>query len=188
MHSLRLTCSFYMHKFEGMVNAMPRGKKTSPEVIFNIIASWTVTNNFKETARDLGLPVTTVKNIVDKNKDKPEFVKLRNEKMNEFSFRASEIIQKGLTLLNKRLDRAISYEEDLDVLIDEIYETDKEELSQDEKNKLVSKIRALQLQDIKAITTAIGTLYDKKALDDGKSTGNVSVTVKLPEGVGEYAE
>ena len=166
---------------------MPRGKKTSPEVIYQIMTSWVITNNYKETARDLGLPYMTVKSIVDKNKDKPEFVKLRNEKMNEFSSRASEIIQKGLTLLNKRLDRAIASEEDLDILIDEIYATDKEELSQDEKNRLITKIKALQLQDIKAITTAIGTLYDKKALADGKATDNVSVSIKLPEGIDEYA-
>lgn len=149
---------------------MSRGKKTPPEVVYQVMTSWTVTNNYKETARDLGLPYTTVKSIVDNNKDKPEFVKLRHEKMAEFSNRASEIIQKGLTLLNKRFDRAIASEEDLDILIDEIYATDKEELSQDEKNRLVNKIRALQLQDIKAITTAIGTLYDKKALTDGNPT------------------
>lgn len=135
------------------------------------MTSWVTTNNYRETARVLDLPYMTVKTIVDSNKDKPEFVKLREEKAAEFSSRASEIIQKGLTLLNMRLDRAIASEEELDLLIDEIFATDKEELSQDEKLRLVNKIRALQLQDIRAITTAIGTLYDKKALADGKPTG-----------------
>lgn len=134
------------------------------------MTSWVITNNYKETARGLGVPFSTVKDIVEKYKDEPEFVKLRREKAAEFSDRASEIIQKGLTLLNKRLDRAIASEEDLDLLIDEIFATDKEELSQDEKIRLVNKIRSLQLQDIRAITTAIGTLYDKKALADGKPT------------------
>lgn len=166
---------------------MPRGKKTPPEVIYKIMTSWAITNNYKETARELDLPYMTVKNIVDNNKDNPEFVKLRDEKMKEFSAKASEIIQKGLTLLNKRLDRAIASEEDLDVLIDEIYATPKEKLSQEEKNRLVAKVRALQLQDIRAITTAIGTLYDKKALADGTSTDNVTVNIKLPEGIDEYA-
>ncbi len=154
---------------------MARGKRTSPETIHMIMASYAVTNNLKETARELSLPVSTVKTIVDKNKDKPEFVKLRDEKMSEFSSRASEIIQKGLILLNKRFDRAIASEEDLDVLIDEIFEMDKKELSQDEKKRLVGKIRALQLQDVKAITTAIGTLYDKKALADGNPTERTEI-------------
>ena len=37
------------------------------------------------------------------------------------------------------------------------------------------------------LTTVIGTLYDKKALADGNSTDNLEVTVKLPEGIEEYA-
>lgn len=158
---------------------MPRGKKTSPEVIYQIMTSWMTTNNYKETARDLELPISTVKSIVDKNRDNPEFVKLRNEKMSEFADLASEIIQKGMTLLNKRFDRAIASEEDLDILIDEIFATEREEISQDEKNRLVNKIRALQLTDIKAITTAIGTMYDKRALAKGESTDNTKIEVDI---------
>lgn len=167
---------------------MPRGKKTSPETVYQIMTSWTVTNNYKETAADLGLSYSTVKDIVTKNKDKPEFVKLREKKKEEFSKQADEIIQKGLTLLNRRFDRAINQEEELDILINEIFATNKVEISQDEKTKLVTKIRALQLQDVKAITTAIGTLFDKKALAEGKSTENVAIEIKLPPGVDEYAE
>ena len=156
---------------------MARGQKTDPETIYKIMASWMTTNSYQATARDLGLAVTTVKDIVDRNKDKEEFVELRNEKMKEFSNKASEVIQKGLVLLNRRFERAIESEDDLDVLIDEIFATDKSELSQDEKNRLVAKVRALQLQDVKAITTAIGTLYDKKALADGRPTGRTEIDV-----------
>lgn len=154
---------------------MSRGKKTPPEVVYQIMTSWTVTNNYKETARDLNLPYMTVKSIVDKNKDKPEFVKLREEKMSEFSKKASEIIQKGLTLIDRKFDRAIVSEEDLDLLIDEIFATDKEELTQDEKNRLVSKVRALQLQDVRAIINAIGVLTDKKLLLEGKPTSRTEL-------------
>ena len=154
---------------------MSRGKKTPPEVVYQIMTSWMVTNNYKETARDLNLPYMTVKSIVDKNKDKPEFVKLREEKMSEFSKKASEIIQKGLTLIDRKFDRAIVSEEDLDLLIDEIFATDKEELTQDEKNRLVSKVRALQLQDVRAIINAIGVLTDKKLLLEGKPTSRTEL-------------
>ena len=154
---------------------LPRGQKTSPEMIHRIVASWVTTNNYKQTARDLGIPVTTVKKIVDENKDKPEFIELRRKQAEAFSDKASEIIMKGLTLLNRRLDRAIESEDDLDIVIDEIFATDREELSDREKQTLISKIRALQLHDIKALTTAIGTLYDKRALSDGKPTGAIEI-------------
>lgn len=130
---------------------MPRGKKTSPEVIYRIMSSWAVTNNFKETSRELNLPVTTVKNIVDANKDKPEFVKLQNEKKEEFSKMADRLIQKAMERLEHRLDDT---------------ETD---------------------IPVNQLTTAIGTLYDKKALADGATTENVEINIKLPPGVDEYA-
>ncbi len=167
---------------------MSKGQKTAPETIYLIMASYAVTGNYMETSRETGIAVSTVKKIVDENIDKPEFEKLCNEKKAEFANRATEIINKAMRLLNKRLDRALSQEESLDLLIDEIFATEREELSQDEKKSLVSKIRALQLQDIKAITTAIGTLYDKRALANGSATDKVVVEVNLPEGMSEYAE
>ena len=156
-----------------------RGKKTSPEDIYRVMTSYAITNNYNETARDLGMAVSSVKDIVDKNKDKEEFVRLRIQKENEFADKASSIIDDGLYLLKRRMSRAINQEDNLDMLIDEIYSTDKEELTQDEKNKLVTKIRALQLQDVKALTTAIGTLYDKRALSRGEMTQNVGFATNL---------
>ena len=40
---------------------------------------------------------------------------------------------------------------------------------------------------INHLTTAIGTLYDKKALCDGNATGKITVDIKLPEGIDDYA-
>ena len=133
------------------MKVMPRGKKTSPEVVYKIMTSWAITSNYKETARELELPVTTVKSIVDNNKDKPEFVKLRNEKKEEFSECASRIINKALLRLERDID--------------------------DEKKNIPAN----------HLTTVIGTLFDKKALIEGKSTNNITIDVKLPPEVDEYA-
>ena len=152
-----------------------RGKTTTPEDIYRIMASWAVTNNVNETAKRLDMAESTVRKIVKENKDKEEFTKLCDEKKAEFSQKASEIIKKGMTLLERRFNRAIEHETELDILIDEIFATNKTEISQDEKTKLVTKIRALQLQDIKAITVAVATMYDKKALADGKPTERIDV-------------
>ena len=73
-------------------------------------------------------------------------------------------------------------EESLDLLMDEIFATDREQLTQDEKNKLIAKIRSLQLQDVKAITTAIGTLFDKRALARGDSTQNIDFATNFDIG------
>lgn len=83
---------------------MARGKKTSPETIFAIMTSWAVTDNPAETARQLNLPETSVRQIIDTNKDKPEFVELRAQKRADFSAKASRIIDKALDRLERDID------------------------------------------------------------------------------------
>ena len=161
---------------------MAQGKKTTPDVIYKIMTTWITNRNYRETARILELPYSTVKEIVQKNKDKDEFIKLCSQKEREFADKASEIIDKGLLLLNKRLDRAMNEEEHFDLLIDEIFSADRDEISQDEKNRLVAKIKQMQLQNIKDITTAIGTLFDKRALSRGESTQNVDFATNFDIG------
>ena len=152
---------------------MARGKKTSPDVIYQVMALWFTNYNMRETARILDMPLSTVKGIVDEHKNTKEFEELRTQKQKEFADKATEIIEKGLLILNRRLDRAISDEEELDYLIEEIYFTDKDEMSFTEKSQLINKIKGLQLQSVKELTTAIGTLYDKRALSKGDMTQNL---------------
>lgn len=83
---------------------MPRGKKTPPEVIYKIMTSWAVTKNYKETSRELGIPVATVKKIVDEHIHEEKFERLCNEKEKEFSQKASSIINKALNRLERDID------------------------------------------------------------------------------------
>ena len=72
------------------------------------------------------------------------------------------------------------------MIIEEIYAADKKEKWHGEKRRLVAQIRMLQVQKISDITTAIGTLYDKRALAQEDSTEGF--TFKLSDEVMEYAE
>lgn len=83
---------------------MPRGKKTTPETIYKIMTSWAVTKNYKETADNLGLAVSTVKKIVDEHITEDKFVKLCSEKEQEFTAKADKIIDKALNRLEKDID------------------------------------------------------------------------------------
>lgn len=131
---------------------MARGKKTSPEVIYQIMTSWAVTGNYKETSRELNIAESTVRKCVEQNKDKPEFAKVCTQKRNDFSKKATQIINKALARLENELD---NYDKDI---------------------------------PINQLTTAIGTLFDKRALFDGEATERMSVEIKLPDGADEYAE
>lgn len=166
---------------------MARGKKLKPQQIYDIMSNWAVTDNFSETSRELGYAVSTVEVIVKKNKDKEEFIELVKQKRADFSARADKIIDKGLRLLDRQLSRAIGREDEIDELIDEVYDAE-DVLSDRDKIETAKKLSRLKLEDIKALTTAIGTLYDKKALTDGKATSNTEIMFRLPEGFDEYAE
>ena len=120
-----------------------RGKKTSPEVIYQVMVSYAITHNNMETSRQLGIPEATVRKIVEDNKDKDEFKKLCEEKQDEFADKASVII---------------------DMLLQRITDT----VADDEKDI-----------PLHHLTTAIGTLYDKRALSRGEMTQNVGFATNL---------
>jgi hypothetical protein len=82
---------------------MARGKKTSPEVIYQVMTSWCVTQNNNQTARELGIPESTVRKIVEDNKDKEEFKKLCEQKRDEFADRATVVIDMAINRLVDQL-------------------------------------------------------------------------------------
>ena len=158
-----------------------RGKKTSEEEVYKVIASYCTTGSYSETARALKMPTTTVKDIVDENIDSKEFEKLRNETKQMFTDKATAIIDKGLAILDKRLTTALEKQDALDRLIDEIESTDEEEISYKHKMSAINLIQEAQIQRIKDISTMIGTLYDKRALAQGESTQNLGFTANSDE-------
>lgn len=83
---------------------MAKGKKTDNETIYKIMISMFSTGNFSETARQLNMAESTVEKIYKENKDKEEFVKLCEEKKDQFIEKANRIIDKALNRLEKSLD------------------------------------------------------------------------------------
>lgn len=166
---------------------MAKGKQTPPETIYAVMTSWAVTNNYSETARALGMAESTIRKIVNDNKDKDEFIKLCDEKKEDFVDKATEIIDKGLKLIDRRLSMALDKQDELDKLIDEIEVCSDDEMTYQQKISAINLIRETQIQKIKDITTAIGTLYDKRALAKGESTQNVNFATN-PETVDKLLE
>lgn len=167
---------------------MPKGKKTDNETIYKIMISMFSTNNFSETGRQLGIATTTVEKIYKDNKDKTEFVKLCNEKKEEFVDKATRIINKATNLMEQRIDLATEHENELEEIIDEIWMTDKKEMNETKKKALVAKIAGMQLYSLKELAVAIGTMYDKRALAKGESTSNTDINIKMDKKVEELSQ
>ncbi len=167
---------------------MPRGKKTDNETIYKIMISVFSTGNFCETGRQLDIPARTVEKIYKQNKDKPEFAKLCEEKKDEFVENATRIINKSTKLLERRLDMALENQDELDSIIEEIWAIDKSEMNETKKKTIVNKIAKMQLNSLSEITTALGTLYDKRNLAEGKSTVNTDINIRMDKKVEELSK
>lgn len=167
---------------------MARGKKTDNETIYKIMISMFNTNNFSETARQLNVPITTVEKIYKQNKDKEEFVKLCNEKKEEFADKATRIIDKATTLLEQKIDIALEQQEKLNKILDDVMDLTDKDANYQRKKALANKIEALQLNRLSELTTAVGTLYDKRALAQGESTVNNAIKITMSEDAKELAE
>ena len=153
---------------------MARGVKTDNKTKAKIMTSYALTNSYNATAKELKISDSTVKKIIEENKE--EFGKIREQKKELFQDKANVIIDKALELLKRRYDTALENEAELDEMISIIMSADKEKMDYQEKLNVVKKIGKLQLNSLSEITTSLGTLFDKVRLAKGEPTGNIKIS------------
>ena len=81
-----------------------QGKKHDKATIQKVLTSYYITGNFGETAKETGIAESTCRDLVKNNKDKQEFIELRNKKNEYFIQESTQIINKILTRLEKEID------------------------------------------------------------------------------------
>lgn len=161
---------------------MAKGKRIDKLSVYKIMLKMFECDNLTETSKELKIPITTVSTIYKRNKDKKEFVSLRKKQERNFVEKADSIINKATDLLERRLNVALENQNELEELIDTINDATDEEgnkLKYKEREDLIKKITRLQLNNLPELTTAIGTLYDKRALSLGDPTVNNNVTINI---------
>lgn len=160
---------------------MAKGVKIDNKKIQEVIASYALTNNYNKTARECGICANSVKNIINKQKTEnaEEYAKVCEEKKELFSERANRIISKSLDLIEDRIDTARMNQEELEEIIQMVWNMDKKELNETQKKTIVNKISRMQLNSLSELTTAMGTLYDKMRLATGESTENNKFEVEI---------
>ena len=127
-------------------------------------------------ARELKLPRSTVKSWKEDYDKKAQedgedtIAKLRQKKKEQFVEDAWRLVDKVKTILERRLDRAIQSEDKMDELLEEILQLDYKQLTVQQRKALYTRISALKIEDIKALSTVLGTLYDKQALANKEAT------------------
>lgn len=82
---------------------MARGKKTDNEKVYQVMQLWFTYGNSAEVGKILNMPDTTVRDLVSKNKDKPEFVELRDKTRRKYSKDFEEILDLAITRLKTEI-------------------------------------------------------------------------------------
>lgn len=113
---------------------MARGKQLDNETVYKIMASYFSTGNYTETSRQLGIPLNTVYDTVERNINKPEFVDLQIKTRKKFSKKFENILDKAINRLDKELDEQTTIPvNQLSTVIGTIY--DKNRLEQGESTE-----------------------------------------------------
>jgi len=158
---------------------MAQGSKYTDEQREKALAML-MTMSFKAVSESLDIPENTLRDW-NKNAEKinPEFVELRKKKKEEFVEKSWSIIEKANRLIEKKLDRALSAEEDIENIIEKAKRS--ENLDKDDIVALTKNIHKLGIENIGQVSTVIGTLYDKQALINKEATVNHGTDASLEE-------
>ena len=150
-------------------------------------AEYGVCGNWEMVSQKLNIPVSTLKTWCRQHPpDKDDYAEYRREVKKGFIETASKAIENGAELINRRMETALKHQQELDRLLDDVAKDD--EMTATQKKELLAKIRSIELHKLSEISTAIGTLYDKRALAQGQSTENTTIEIKMPQDVMKYAE
>ena len=105
--------------------------------------------------------------------DGKSLVELRQLKKDKFVDDAWAMLEDAKSLLERRLKRALEDEDKLDEILDAFADMEDEQgngLSDKALRELYRKFSALKLEDVRALSTVLGTLYDKQALAAKEAT------------------
>ena len=114
---------------------MARGKKTDTETIYKIMQLYFTYGNSADVSKELDVPESTVRDIVRDNKDKPEFVELRNKTIRKFSKDFEEVIELAVNRLKTEIVTQDSIPvNQLSTVIGTIYDKNRLEQGQSTEN------------------------------------------------------
>lgn len=112
------------------------------------------------------------------NEPELDLVKARELSKKQFVEKAWGLINKSQTLIERRLDRAIDSENELDLILDEVMRLDHKELTDNERKAFAKRIMLLKVENIKDLAVVLGTIYDKQALANKEPTTIIDGKVK----------
>lgn len=159
---------------------MAKKKRYSEADRERAIALYIVCGNIEQVADEMKIAPSTVRGWIKKaDEEGGEIAEMRAKKRAEFADRAWNTIEKGVRLLDREMETALDDMDKIDKIIDEISCIRSEDMPYKDRVDLIKRLSRMARPDMREITTAIGTMYDKAALARGESTANETFSVNI---------
>ena len=158
-----------------------RGKKYNDDVRERALAMLATNNSVSFVAQEMNIPRSTLeswrvsadKHARESGEDTLE--ELRAQRKEQFINSAWDSIDAAMKLIHSRLIRALDEEKQLDEIIDKLTVA---ELPPNELRAAVRRLNVLKVEDLRTLTMAMATLYDKAALAAKEATAIIDGTVQ----------
>lgn len=150
---------------------MARGSKHNEVLKEKAYALLTV-KSVSEVAKELNLPYSTVKTWKKsfESNDENDFAELRQKNKRAFVTDAWAMISQIKKILERRINRALENEDEIDSLVDEVLRLSNENMNDTQRKAFLRRINAIKLDDVRELSILLGTLYDKQALASKEAT------------------
>ena len=99
----------------------------------------------------------------------PSLNELRTKRKKEFADNAWRIIEDAQKVLERRVSRALHKEDVLDEIV-AMVEANEAGFSAEEQKRILNRLSHVRLDDMRALSGVLATLYDKQALAVGEAT------------------
>ncbi len=156
-----------------------QGKPYDDRTRMRVIAFLATNMSIAEIHRKTGVAESTIRSWKKQYlEDNPNALsELRAQKCAGFAAVAFSDMEKAQRIMGRRLDRVESDEDVIDEVIQIVKKAGPEELSKEDKKRIIKMLGDLRFDDAGKLSTVIGVLYDKAALASGEPTVNVSGAV-----------
>lgn len=153
-------------------------QKISQEETEEIIQLLLAGKGLRETARITGRSPATVKKIKDTELNDPELKRARTQVKEKIALNGGEILKKLYALMDRRVERALEHEDEIDKLLEQAAENAN---GNDKKFCMKGALRTIskmKVDDVGRIAQSIGIIGTREAIRCGEPTERVENVIK----------
>lgn len=160
-------------------DATRKERRHTDEERESALALYVATGSIPQVAEQTGLPESTVRDWIKKsNQTDNPIAEIRAKRKQEFAEKCWKPITMGVELIERQMETCLDKQGELDKILDMVSDIEDKDIPYKEKQRIINNISKIARPDMRELTTAIGTLYDKQALAKGEKTQDIGISVE----------